>query len=136
MLIAKCFIIAICSLLFFCCSLKEEKAEPSNDQNNTQTEYILKESLSSNDYLSSRGYFPKEGFVSTPEIAVQIADIILSKIYGEKKIEKQKPFFVKLENDIWIICGHFELDPNVKGGVAYIEIRKSTGEILKVIHEK
>ena len=131
---AKYFTLVICSLLFFCCSSREEKIELSTTQNNIQTEYILSESLSSTDYLSSRGYFPKEGFVSTPEIAVQIADIILSKIYGEKKIEKQKPFFVKLENDIWIIEGH--LEKGYLGGVAYIELSKKNGEVLKVIHTK
>jgi len=126
--------IIMSTFLLFSCSSKVRKAENTDNQDNIQKEYILKGSLSLNDYSSTNGYFPKDGFVSTPEIAIQIAETILNGIYGKKNIEKQKPFFINLENDVWIIEGKIEND--VKGGVAYMEIRKSNGEILKVIHGK
>ena len=99
-----------------------------------QKEYVLISTLSSEEYASYDGIILKDGFVPTPEIAVQIAEVILKKIYGEKIIERQKPFFVNLENNTWIIEG--QLGKGFVGGVAYMEIRKSNGEILKVLHGK
>jgi hypothetical protein len=84
------------------------------------------------------GFLPEEGFVPTPEIAVKIAETILSQIYGEKQIEEQKPFLVKMEDEVWIIHGndvelrkHYE-----KFGTVYMEISKRDGKILKVFHGK
>jgi len=109
--------------------------DTSKKENIQQTsDYIINEGLSLKSYSDISGYFPKEGLVPTAEIAFQIAEPVLSQIYGKEKIESEKPFSVNIENDIWIIEGH--LDMGILGGVAYMEIRKSNGEILKVIHGK
>lgn len=123
--------------LFWGCSPKNANQGIANNQTDNQGEYVFVETLSSKEYASYDGYIPKDGFVSTPEIAVQIAEIVLKKIYGEKNIEKQKPFSINLENDVWIIEGYWDRnDFYTFGGVAYIEMRKDNGEILKVIHGK
>lgn len=96
--------------------------------------YVLNDSLSRVDYLYLSQYEPKEGFVPTAEIAYLIADAVLSTVYGRSNIEKQKPFSINLDGDIWIIDGY--LKPGMKGGTAYMEISKKTGEILKVSHSK
>ena len=123
-------------LLFVCCKEKTEKTENPiiNNETEKQTDYILDNSLSLNDHSEYKGYFPDSGFVSTPEIAFQIAEAVLYQIYGKELIEEQKPFSINLENDIWLIDGY--LPPGMKGGTAYIEISKKTGEILKVLHTK
>jgi len=124
--------------LFWGCSLKDTKQgivdNQMDEQKDDPKEYVLIETLSAKDYASYDGIILKDGFVSTPEIAVQIAEVILKKIYGEKKIERQKPFSINLENDIWIIEGY--LEQSYDGGVAYMEIRKDNGKIVKVIHGK
>ena len=127
--------------LFWGCSSKDVKQGVTNNQMDEQkdesAEYVIIETLSSKDYASYDGINLKDGFVSTPEIAVQIAEVILKKIYGEKRIESQKPFSINLENGIWIVEGYWDRnDFSTDGGVAYIEIRKDNGEILKVIHGK
>lgn len=119
--------------LFLACSSGNKEKEISTSMKH-QVDYVLNDSLSSNDYIVYDGFVPKDGFVSTPEIAYNIAESILSKIYGKENIEKQKPFSINLENDIWIIEGNIEKD--YLGGVAYMEIRKSNGEVLKVLHGK
>jgi len=96
--------------------------------------YVINEKLSLNDYSDVKGYFPKEGLVPTAEIAFQIAESVLINLYGKETIEEEKPFSINLENDIWVIEG--SLEEGFVGGVAYMEIRKSNGEILKVIHTK
>ncbi|OGX92293.1 hypothetical protein BEN49_16430 [Hymenobacter coccineus] len=56
-------------------------------------------------------------------------------IYG-KSIEEKKSFQVVLyDNEVWVVQGtlpkRYEL-----GGVAYIEINKKDGRILKITHGK
>jgi hypothetical protein len=99
-----------------------------------QINYIMNANISSQDYTDVNGHVPKEGLVSTPDMAFRIAELVLNNIYGKQKIDAEKPFSINLENDIWVIEGHLEAE--YLGGVAYIEIRKSNGEILKVIHSK
>jgi NTF2 fold immunity protein len=82
-------------------------------------------------------YDRKNGFVPDKVTAEKIAEIVLLNIYGEG-IKRQKPFIVKLkDNKIWIIQGCWNSkDINLKAGVAYMEIQKSDGKILKVTHGK
>jgi hypothetical protein len=109
--------------------------DTKKEENIQQTlNYVINEDLSSNDYSNIEGYFPKEGLVPTAEIAFQIAESVLINLFGKETIEEEKPFSINLENDVWIIEG--SLEKGFKGGVAYIEIRKSDGEILKVTHTK
>jgi len=112
------------------------KTEIINKKSNIQSkpEYVMNNDLSLKDYSDINGYFPKEGLIPTAEIAFKVVEPILKQIYGSEKIDNEKPFSINLENDIWIIEGH--LDVGLLGGVAYVEIRKNNGEILKVIHTK
>ena len=82
----------------------------------------------------TRDYVPDE------ETAKKIAEAIWIPIYGEEHILKQRPYKVKLVNDIWVVEGlipePYRYDPRVRGGGAYIEIRKKDCKILKVTHYK
>jgi hypothetical protein len=135
----KCMLagITLC-FLFLCCSCKEKKEVfiVVESQTIDETDYTAGKSMFPSDYSDDEGYVPTDGFVPTPEIAVQIATSVLNGIYGKENIDDEKPFFAHLENGVWIIEGSMESDPNIKGGVAYIEMRKSNAEILKVVHGK
>jgi hypothetical protein len=126
------FIIAITTVSLTSCNRKSA-TKVIVEEHIQQTDYVINENLSSSDYSDIDGYFPEEGFISTAEIATRIAETVLSNIYGKEHIEEEKPFSVNLEGDVWIIEGSLYYR---KGGVAYIEIRKSDGKILKVIHTK
>lgn len=90
---------------------------------------------SNGDNLFQNNYVPKDGYVPNEETAVRIAEAIWLPIYGEKDVESCKPFVAKLKNsNIWVVEG--TAPPRQKGGVFYIEIRKSDCKILKVIGEK
>lgn len=65
--------------------------------------------------------------------AVQIAQIIFVRVYGEKVLKK-RPFSAVLKKGIWIVDG--SLDKGVDGGVPHIEIQKSDGKIIYLIHGK
>ncbi len=81
-----------------------------------------------------------EGEVTTAEMAFKIAEPILIEAWGEKDIMRQKPFTINLiDNEIWIIEGNLQqsgtkIEDIVFGGSAYMEIRKSNGEILKSVY--
>ena len=127
--------LVVCPLLVGCFS-QQESEEIADDRNEVAVAYVINDSLTMANYADYRGYSPEKGLVSTPEMAVQIAEVVLNAIYGKPQIDEQKPFFVNLDNGVWLIEGRMDADPDVKGGVAYIEIRKSNGEIIKVLHGK
>ncbi|NDV97301.1 hypothetical protein D0T84_20705 [Dysgonomonas sp. 521] len=100
-----------------------------------KSEEIIKDDLSMEATLNdneTRDYVPNE------ETAKKIAEAIWIPIFGETHILEQRPYKVKLINDVWIVEGlipePYRYDPNVRGGGAYIEIRKKDCKILKVMH--
>lgn len=75
-----------------------------------------------------------QGYVPDSATAVQMAQIIFVRIYGEEVLKK-KPFIATLKGgSIWVVNGSIE--EGMDGGVPHIEIQKSDGKILKVIHGK
>ena len=83
--------------------------------------------------LQNTNFIPLNGFVPNEETAMKIAEAVWLPIYGERILE-EKPYNAFLqENEIWIIEGSLH---SQKGGVAYIEIQKSDGKVLKVTHGK
>lgn len=114
-------------------NIKEEK------KSSQQPEYVIDDSLSGDFYVDMKSYVPSEGYVPTADVAIRIAECILCEIYGKENIEKEKPFSVNLENGVWIIEGNIpEINDSIMTfrGQSYIEIKKSNGEILKLLHTK
>jgi hypothetical protein len=76
--------------------------------------------------------------------AVKIAEKALAKVYGEKKIESERPFKAKLRDGIWHIWGTLyckDQHGNVitdacVGGVAIAQVRQRDGKVLNITHEK
>lgn len=77
-------------------------------------------------------YVPPDGFVPNKETAIRIAAAVWIPIYGEDNIKKQAPYNTQLVNGAWIVTG--TLPKNSIGGVAYIELLKKDGRILRVSH--
>lgn len=79
--------------------------------------------------------YPPNGLVPDEETAIKIAEAIWVPLYGES-VYNQRPYEVKLENDIWIVEGTYgeSLEKMVLGGVAYTEIQRKDGKIRKVWH--
>jgi hypothetical protein len=131
------FLITIPLYLAYSCNNVRNKKNFVQNSDVQDSCYVIDSNLSTKDYSSFTNRTPKGGFISTPKIASQVAEIIWTQIYGVENIKKQKPFSVNLENDIWIIEGSWDRSNNdTDGGNAYMEINKNTGEIIKVIHTK
>lgn len=79
-------------------------------------------------------YLPKEGYVPNEETAIKIAVAVWEPIYGVKKIAQEKPYKAKLQNGIWSVSG--SLKSGWVGGVAEIEICKSTAQVVRLSHGK
>jgi len=79
-------------------------------------------------------YTPKDGFVPNETTAINIAKAIWLPIYGNNILDKSPFNAILKDSSVWIVKGI--LPEGVKGGVPYIEIRKSNCEILKVEHGK
>jgi hypothetical protein len=83
-------------------------------------------------------YNPPSGMVANQSVAVAIARTYLSALYGADHIKRELPLIAELRRDVWHVEGSFKNRgaPRMKGGVAIIEICKSNGRVLSVIHEK
>lgn len=79
-------------------------------------------------------YEPKDGYVPTEQVAIKIAVAVWLPIYGEAKIENEKPYKAVLKEGIWHVTG--SLPEGFKGGVAEAEISKKNGCIGRISHGK
>jgi hypothetical protein len=70
-------------------------------------------------------------------VVAQVAQVILSGIYGKEVIEKEMPFSIILHDGIWVVNGVLDDSAgDVVGGVVTMEISKNNGRILKIIHTR
>jgi hypothetical protein len=73
---------------------------------------------------------PKEGLVPDKETAIQIAEIVLFRLYGKKAITSQRPYTVTQEDDIWWISGTWNREGF--GSTFKIGISRQTAAVLHV----
>lgn len=79
-------------------------------------------------------YNKAHDIISSPEMAYAIADCILSNIYGQSAMDKEKPYHITLLDDrYWVIEGTLKTP---KGGTAHIMIKKRNGQIIEISHGK
>jgi hypothetical protein len=90
-----------------------------------------------------QGYKPKAGFVPDAGTAVKIAEAVLIPVYGQPKIESERPFSAELKDEIWTVSGtlrcpdgHGGTTTICKGGTATVKIAKDDGRIFFMIHYK
>lgn len=78
--------------------------------------------------LDYRAPLPKEGLVPDKETAIQIAEVVLFRLYGKEDIIHQRPYVVKEEDYVWWISG--TLKGNELGRTFSIAISKQTAAVL------
>jgi hypothetical protein len=68
-----------------------------------------------------------------------IAEAVLIPIYGPRQIDDETPFNATLDGDVWTVSGSLHCKTTAKvicvGGTAVVQLSKTTGEILLLIHE-
>ena len=80
-------------------------------------------------------YNKSEGLIANDSMAVELSKLILFHIYGKEKIEKERPYQVRLFNDkVWYISGSMSKDD--EGGIFNIALRKDDGRVLLIVHSK
>lgn len=75
---------------------------------------------------------PEHGYVPDAATATKIAVAVWEPIYGEAQIASEKPSRAALHNGVWVVEG--SLPTGLAGGVAFAEIAKGDGRILRVSH--
>ena len=75
--------------------------------------------------------------------AIKVAEKVLTRIYGKKQIESERPFKAKLEDGVWTVSGTLHCkDESGKptevcvGGVAMARISAADGRIISTQHTK
>ncbi len=51
-----------------------------------------------------------EGVVNKPEVAVKLAEVLITRFYGEEEVTAQKPLQATVKDDRWIIEGSQKKD--------------------------
>ena len=77
---------------------------------------------------------PKNGFVPDEKTAIRIAEAVWTPIYGEEKLNAERPFHATLKAGVWTVEG--SLPEGTLGGVAVAEIAQRDGRIIRVSHGK
>jgi len=72
--------------------------------------------------------------IKTQKTAIKYAETVLFEIYGQKNIEKQKPYELYKIDEYWIIGGR--LPKEITGGTFLIIINSRNGQIIKLTHGK
>ncbi len=93
----------------------------------------LEQSLGAKDSLHNVVDGKKE-IISDSASAVEIAEIILFRIYGERNIKKQKPYEVYKIKHYWSIRG--TLPRGSLGGTFLIIMDAIDGRIIRITHGK
>lgn len=89
----------------------------------------------------SQGYTPSAGFVPNAKTAVKIAEAVLEPVYGQRKLESEKPFTAQLESGVWTVSGTLyckdsdgeRTTKGCRGGAAIVKIAKPDGRILSMV---
>ena len=80
---------------------------------------------------TKHNFKPKAGYVPDEKTAIAIAVAVWSPIYGEEKIQKEKPFKAVLKDGVWHVEGTLSSEYTM-GGVAEAEISKEDARILRI----
>lgn len=135
----KSFLKIILSLSFFTFAFSYSKAQKEQTEKikNSQVfkenndlkfaESELKNALIKNEVLSDK-------VISDSQTAVDVAEIVLFKIYGKNNIIKQRPYDVNFTENHYVING--TLPQNMKGGTFLIILNSKDGKIIKLTHGK
>ena len=89
---------------------------------------------------SEENFLPPAGYVPDAKTAAAIAEAVWKPIYGTREIDEQKPFEVQLVGNTWHVSGTLK-QPKEKGlvmigGTAEVEIDKTSGKIVRLIHSE
>jgi NTF2 fold immunity protein len=86
---------------------------------------------------------PKDGYVPTEQVAINIAEAVLVPIVGPEVVSRERPFHAQLERGVWVVSGTAESAKVigntvhwVTGGPCEVRISKTTGEILLAYRQK
>lgn len=138
-------LILFSSILLISCSNKVQEKRVLLNATDSQTE--IKYRIDSIDHKTNDNYivnsettegitkeiYKDPGVIPNHDIAIKIAFIYLSQLYGKDTIIEEFPLNIDSIGQYWIISGtlHAQL-----GGVAHITLRKDNGMVISMYHEK
>ena len=70
--------------------------------------------------------------VPNAKVAEIIHSAVAGAVFGDDKIQKQRPFNAVRSGEFWVVYG--TLPPGMLGGTAETVIRASNGEVLRITH--
>jgi hypothetical protein len=107
--------------------IKYRIVDSSQKDSFMRQQYLKSADIISNDSLSYQELIPNS------ETAVKIAYVYLSQVYGEKTIIDEFPLNVDSIGGTWIITGSGNAE---KGGTVFIRLKKNTGTVINLYHDK
>ena len=89
-------------------------------------------------YLTEFPYEKFVGPIDDSRTAKEKGIAVLKEIYGDEIAEEEAPFYVSYDrqNDAWLIHGSLPMLPLMDGGVGYVILSGTDGDVLAVWHTK
>ena len=82
---------------------------------------------------------PKDGYVADKKTALIIGKAVLAATLSQRLVQGSGPYDAKLFGNVWVVYSYFPEGPNGPqgvGGVATVEIDKTSGAILRLSSEQ
>lgn len=82
---------------------------------------------------------PKKGYVPDSATALKVAEALLIPVYGQTKVESQRPFTAKLKDDVWTVSGTLQCADvqlgrvSPCGGILEVRISRSDAHVLEML---
>lgn len=84
-------------------------------------------------YAQTHSYEPPDGVIPNETVALDIAKVYLTTVYGKAQIESELPLVASLKDKVWTVRGSFKKKYSV-GGVAEIDLSQQDGRVLRLTH--
>jgi hypothetical protein len=103
-------------------------AQTAKDQE--EFEYVRRQIASSHSSAP-----PKAGMVPDASTATAIAFAVGVPVFGKKQMDGEQPFRADLQNGVWTVLGTLHC-ASCDGGTLIVQINKSDGRILHLLHSQ
>jgi hypothetical protein len=84
----------------------------------------------------TKSFIPKKGFIPDKETAIAVAYAVAVPVYGQAKVDAEKPLRAENEAGVWTILGTLHGPPGTVGGTLEMQIDQRTGRIIYLGHSQ
>ena len=118
------------SFLVFALLLLRSLTLAQTAKDKEEFEYVRRQIATTHSYVP-----PKAGMVPNASTATAIAYAVGVPVFGKRQMDEEQPFRADLKDGVWTVLGTLHCT-SCDGGTLIVQIRKSDGTVLHLIHSQ